>query len=170
MLHASTKRLIDKLDEMTRKQRVSWEESDNGSIKHDTEGYRVTLTAAPHSLLLTDTLGREIETCSPEDFAGETDVDGRPYTEFVEDLYREAHRHARGAEKAISALLNSLDEADAEDETETETSAPLREPKASNIRKMAATTPIRWKITTCLSRNMKARPTCRPPSRQWPTR
>jgi hypothetical protein len=130
MLHASTKRLIDKLDEMTRKQRVSWEESDNGSIKHDTEGYRVTLTAAPHSLLLTDTLGREIETCSPEDFAGETDVDGRPYTEFVEDLYREAHRHARGAEKAISALLNSLDEADAEDETETETSAPLREPES----------------------------------------
>ena len=90
MLHASTKRLIDKLDEMTRKQRVSWEESDNGSIKHDTEGYRVTLTAAPHSLLLTDTLGREIETCSPEDFAGETDADGRSYTEFVEELYREA--------------------------------------------------------------------------------
>lgn len=130
MLHASTKRLIDKLDEMTRKQRVSWEESDNGSIKHDTEGYRVTLTAAPHSLLLTDTLGREIETCSPEDFAGETDVDGRPYTEFVEDLYREAHRHARGAEKAISALLSSLDEADTEDETETETSAPLSKPES----------------------------------------
>ncbi|MEZ6001694.1 hypothetical protein [Hyphomonas sp.] len=125
MLHPSTKRLIDKLDEMTRKQRVGWEESDNGSIKHDTEGYRVTLTAAPHSLLLTDTLGREIETCTPEDFASETDASGRPYTEFVEEMYREAHRHARGAEKAISALLSSLDEAAAEDEADAAT--PLDE-------------------------------------------
>ena len=115
MLHPSTKRLIDKLDEMTRKQRVGWQESDDGAVKHDTEGYRVTLTAAPHALLLTDTRGREIETCSPEDFVGETDATGRPYAEFIEDLYREAHRHARGAEKAISALLSSLDEADADD-------------------------------------------------------
>ncbi|MCA8892929.1 MAG: hypothetical protein KDA56_14180 [Hyphomonas sp.] len=115
MLHPSTKRLIDKLDEMTRKQRVSWEESENDSVKHDTEGYRVTLTAAPHALLLTDAQGREIETCTPEDFTGETDADGRPYAAFIEDLYREAHRHARGAEKAISALLSSLDEADRDD-------------------------------------------------------
>jgi len=131
MLHPSTKRLIDKLDEMTRKKRVGWEESDNGAIKHDTEGYRVTLTAAPHSLLLTDTLGREIETCTPEDFAGETDATGRPYSEFVEDLYREAHRHARGAEKAISALLSSLDEADAkEDDAETAEAAPFSQPES----------------------------------------
>ena len=129
MLHPSTKRLIDKLDEMTRKQRVGWEESDNGAIRHDTEGYRVTLTAAPHTLLLTDTLGREIETCTPEDFAGETDATGRPYSEFVEELFREAHRHARGAEKAISALLSSLDEADAEEEAEA-VAAPLAEPES----------------------------------------
>ncbi|MAU67278.1 hypothetical protein [Hyphomonas sp.] len=128
MLHPSTKRLIDKLGEMTRKQRVSWEESDNDSVKHDTEGYRVTITAAPHALLLTDTQGREIETCTPEDFTGETDADGRPYADFIEDLYREAHRHARGAEKAISALLSSLDEADADDSdeaTEPEPETPL---------------------------------------------
>ena len=125
MLHPSTKRLIDKLDEMTRKQRVSWEESENDSVKHDTEGYRVTVTAAPHSLLLTDTQGREIETCTPDDFSGETDANGRPYSEFIEDLYREAHRHARGAEKAISALLSSLDEAEAEDGAEPETDEAL---------------------------------------------
>ena len=130
MLHPSTKRLIDKLDEMTRKQRVGWEESDNGSIKHDTEGYRVTLTAAPHSLLLTDTLGREIETCTPEDFAGETDANGQPYTDFIEALYREAHRHARGAEKAISALLSSLDEADTEDGGDAEAAGPLSGPES----------------------------------------
>ena len=130
MLHPSTKRLIDKLDGMTRKQRVGWEESDNGSIKHDTEGYRVTLTAAPHSLLLTDTLGREIETCTPEDFAGETDANGQPYTDFIEALYREAHRHARGAEKAISALLSSLDEADTEDGGDAEAAGPLSGPES----------------------------------------
>lgn len=130
MLHPSTKRLIDKLDEMTRKQRVGWQESDDGAVKHDTEGYRVTLTAAPHALLLTDTQGREIETCSPEDFVGETDATGRPYAEFIEDLYREAHRHARGAEKAISALLSSLDEADAEDvPTPVVADAPHAEPE-----------------------------------------
>ena len=112
MLHPSTKRLIDKLDEMTRKQRVSWQESENGSVTHDTEGYRVVLTAPPHTLLLTDAKGREIETCAPEDFTGETDAGGQPYADFVAELYREAHRHARGAERAISALLSSLDKAD----------------------------------------------------------
>jgi len=121
MLHPSTKRLIDKLDEMTRRQRVAWEENDNGSVTHDTEGYRVTLTAPPHTLLLTDTLGREIETCTPDDFSGETDASGRPYMDFVEDMYREAHRHARGAEKAISALLNALDQAASEVPDEVET-------------------------------------------------
>ena len=36
MLHPSTKKLIDKLSEMTRKQRVSWIEGENGfcSITH----------------------------------------------------------------------------------------------------------------------------------------
>jgi hypothetical protein len=121
MLHPSTKRLIDKLDEMTRRQRVAWEENDNGSVTHDTEGYRVTLTAPPHTLLLTDTLGREIETCTPDDFSGETDASGRPYMDFVEDLYREAHRHARGAEKAISALLSALDQAASEVPDKVET-------------------------------------------------
>lgn len=125
MLHPSTKRLIDKLDEMTRKQRVSWEESENDAVTHDTEGYRVALTAAPHTLYLTDALGREIETCTPEDFAGETDSSGRPYADFVAELYREAHRHARGAEKAISALLDSLDRVEEPEEAPAEPAKPV---------------------------------------------
>lgn len=129
MLHPSTKRLIDKLDEMTRRQRVAWEESDDGSVTHDTEGYRVVLTPAPHAVRLTDALGREIETCEPEDFTGETDASGRPYTDFVAELYREAHRHARGAEKAISVLLSSLDEAGAEAPPAAPVSSPLPEPE-----------------------------------------
>ena len=54
MLHPSTKRLIDKLGDMTRRQKVAWQEGEDGNITHDTEGYRVTLTADPHAVLLTD--------------------------------------------------------------------------------------------------------------------
>ncbi|KCZ54828.1 hypothetical protein HY29_12955 [Hyphomonas beringensis] len=118
MLHPSTKRLIDKLSEMTHKQKVAWQEGENGQITHDTEGYRVTLTPDPCAVLLTDALGREIETCSPDDFANEVDANGRPYTQFVSELYLEARRHARGAEKAINALLAGLDDVDAEAETD----------------------------------------------------
>jgi hypothetical protein len=108
MLHPSTKRLIDKLGDMTRRQKVAWQEADDGSITHDTEGYRVTLTPEPHAVLLTDSQGREIETCTPAEFADDIDKDGRPYTMFVEELYREAKRHARGAEEAINAVLAGL--------------------------------------------------------------
>ena len=116
MLHPSTKRLIDKLNEMTRKQRVAWSEGEDGTITHDTEGYRVVLTPEPHAVLLTDALGKEIESCTPEEFADETDGAGRPYASFVAELYREAHRHARGAEKAINTVLKGLESIDAEPE------------------------------------------------------
>jgi hypothetical protein len=116
MLHPSTKRLIDKLSEMTRKQRVAWSEGEDGTITHDTEGYRVVLTPEPHAVLLTDALGKEIESCMPEQFVDELDADGRPYASFVAELYREAHRHARGAEKAINTVLKGLESIDAEPE------------------------------------------------------
>lgn len=112
MLHPSTKKLIDKLNEMTRKQRVAWIEGEDGSVVHDTEGYRVVLTPEPHGMLLTDALGREIETCRGDEFADEKDASGRPYAQFVGELYREAHRHARGAERAIRTLLAGLEAAD----------------------------------------------------------
>lgn len=114
MLHPSTKRLIDKLSEMTRKQRVTWTEGEGASVVHDTEGYRVVITPEPHAVLLTDALGREIETCRPEEFGDETDAHGRPYAKFVAELYREASRHARGTEKAIRTLLAGLDSVEAD--------------------------------------------------------
>jgi hypothetical protein len=119
MLHPSTKRLIDKLSEMTRKQRVAWTEGENATVVHDTEGYRVVLTPEPHAVLLTDTLGREIETCRAEEFADEVDSHGRPYAKFVSELYREASRHARGTERAIQTLLAELDSVE---------NAPVAEP------------------------------------------
>lgn len=124
MLHPSTKKLIDKLSEMTRKQRVSWIEGENGTIVHDTEGYRVVLTPEPHGVVLTDAVGREIETCSPEEIADEKDAAGRPYSQFIGELFREAHRHARGAEKAIRTLLAGLEAAD-----EPAAPAPAAEPE-----------------------------------------
>ena len=120
MLHPSTKRLIDKLSEMTRKQRVAWSEGENGTITHDTEGYRVVLTPEPHAVLLTDALGKIIESCTPEEFSDDTDAAGRPYGSFVADLYREAHRHARGTEKAIHSVLKGLETIDAAPEKEPE--------------------------------------------------
>ncbi|PKP80499.1 MAG: hypothetical protein CVT79_14525 [Alphaproteobacteria bacterium HGW-Alphaproteobacteria-18] len=127
MLHPSTKKLIDKLSEMTRKQRVSWIEGENGTIVHDTEGYRVVLTPEPHGVILTDAVGREIETCSAEEIADEKDAAGRPYSQFIGELFREAHRHARGAEKAIRTLLAGLEAAD-EPPPETVVAAPEAEP------------------------------------------
>lgn len=126
MLHPSTKKLIDKLSEMTRKQRVSWIEGENGTIVHDTEGYRVVLTPEPHGVILTDAVGREIETCSPEEIADEKDSAGRPYAQFIGELFREAHRHARGAEKAIRTLLAGLEAAD---EPPPQAAAPAPEPE-----------------------------------------
>lgn len=131
MLHPSTKKLIDKLSEMTRKQRVSWIEGENGTIVHDTEGYRVVLTPEPHGVVLTDAVGREIETCSPEEIADEKDAAGRPYSQFIGELFREAHRHARGTEKAIRTLLAGLEAAD--EPPETVAAAPEPEPEPETL-------------------------------------
>lgn len=133
MLHPSTKKLIDKLGEMTRKQRVSWIEGENGTIVHDTEGYRVVLTPEPHGVILTDAVGREIETCSPEEIADEKDTAGRPYALFVGELFREAHRHARGAEKAIRTLLAGLEAAEEEPATAAAEPAPELEPEPETV-------------------------------------
>lgn len=130
MLHPSTKKLIDKLSEMTRKQRVSWIEGENGTIVHDTEGYRVVLSPEPHGVTLTDAVGREIETCSPEEIADEKDTAGRPYSQFVGELFREAHRHARGTEKAIRTLMAGLEAAEEEAAPVAEAAPAEAEPEA----------------------------------------
>lgn len=148
MLHPSTKKLIDKLSEMTRKQRVSWIEGENGTIVHDTEGYRVVLTPEPHGVVLTDAVGREIETCSPEEIADEKDAAGRPYSQFIGELFREAHRHARGAEKAIRTLLAGLEAAD---EPPPEAAAPEPEPEPETLTDETASTDGETAITAAVA-------------------
>ena len=115
MLHASTKRLIDKLSDMTLKNRVEWNEAENGQVVHDTEGYRVTVSPAPHAVMLSTTDGKEIEICTPDDLADEVAGNGQPYTQFVASLYDEAARYARGAEKAIAALMKGLENSEKEE-------------------------------------------------------
>lgn len=112
MLHASTKRLIDTLGDRTRQKKVDWTESEDGSVVHDTEGYRVQITTEPHTIILLDALGKELDKVEPDAYGEALDSDGRPYGQFVSELFREAHRHARGTERAIEALLAGLDEDD----------------------------------------------------------
>lgn len=112
MLHPSTKRLIDTLGERTRQKKVEWAESDSGSITHDTEGYRVEITPEPHTIFLLDALGKELDKVEPHEYDDATDDNDRPYSQFVSELFREAHRHARGTERAIELLLAGLADVD----------------------------------------------------------
>jgi hypothetical protein len=114
MLHTSTKKLIDRLADMTRRQRLSWEQGEDGRLFHDTEGYRVIITPQPHVLLVTDALGKAIESTTPADYADASDGKGRPYADVIQELFSEADRNARGAEKAIDQVLKFLDKRDTE--------------------------------------------------------
>ena len=100
MLHPSTKRLIDKLSEMTRKQRVAWTEGENGTVVHDTEGYRVVITPEPHSVLLTDALGREVWRTDYEGLAGRNIVEWRPEPGLPSGWYFATLRSAKGVRTA----------------------------------------------------------------------
>jgi len=125
MLHPSTKKLIDRLAEMTAQRKISWAlgELDN-SIVYETEGYRVLLEGKPASLRLTDALGSELETANPEQLKATDHPDGGTYAKIVEDLHTEALRIARGTETAISAVLQGLS-----DEAIQSTAAPLKTAK-----------------------------------------
>lgn len=109
MLHPSTKKLVDRLIEMTQMGKLNWEESDQGGIDYSTEGYRVSLIDTPQEILITNLDGKELERASAADLADTIDKDGRPYTDGVADMYRQASRIARGTETAILRLLAGIE-------------------------------------------------------------
>lgn len=117
MLHPSTKKLIDRLAQMTAQQKISWVlgEREN-SIAYETEGYRVLLDGDPPSLRLTDALGAELETADHTLLSDTSHADGGTYSDVVANLHAEAFRVARGTESAISAVLQGL--ADTASETD----------------------------------------------------
>ena len=110
MLHPSTKKLIDRLSEMTLQRKIDWAQGDTpGTLAYDTEGYRVLLEGEPASLVLCDALGGELDRASIEELGATKHIDGGTYETVMESMRAEASRIARGAEDAIASVLGGLD-------------------------------------------------------------
>ena len=116
MLHASTKKLIDRLAEMTELAKLDWTEGDDGAITYSTEGYSVSLTEAPNEMVITSKDGKELERAGADELAGTPTEDGGTYADILAAMTKEAARVARGTEAAISTLLAGMQETAAEPE------------------------------------------------------
>ncbi|MEM7638194.1 MAG: hypothetical protein AAF269_03945 [Pseudomonadota bacterium] len=111
MLHASTRKLIDRLAEMTELGKLDWTEDEAGNIAYATEGYSVSLTEDPGEVIITSKDGKELERATAEEIAATQQEDGTSYTTVVAAMGKEAARIARGTEAAISTLLAGMDDA-----------------------------------------------------------
>ncbi|HBH90352.1 MAG TPA: hypothetical protein DDY27_10690, partial [Hyphomonadaceae bacterium] len=109
MLHPSTKRLIDKLIEMTEASKITWLEGEDGTCIYDTEGYRVTIGQAPSRVVLLDAGGRVLETVSESILANTTDSNGMQYTLRVDNLVSTARRQITGATDVIDRIVSALE-------------------------------------------------------------
>lgn len=127
MLHASTRKLIDRLAEMTELNKLDWTESDAGQIIYSTEGYSVSLTEEPNELVITSKDGKELERANAEELAATQNDDGVAYTTIVGAMTAEAARIARGTEAAISSLLAGMEERAAEPEVAAIEETPTEE-------------------------------------------
>ncbi len=109
MLHPSTKKLIDRLTEMTERGKLNWAEAENNAVTYVTEGYSVSLTAEPNELVIISSEGKELERATVEQLAATASETGATYTAIIAALTQEASRIARGTESAISSLLAGID-------------------------------------------------------------
>ncbi|MEL6826322.1 MAG: hypothetical protein AAFN91_08755 [Pseudomonadota bacterium] len=136
MLHASTRKLIDRLAEMTELGKLDWTEDDAGNIAYATEGYSVSLTENPGEVIITSKDGKELERATADEIAASQQEDGTSYTAVVAAMTKEAARIARGTEAAISSLLAGMDdtpnaseiEAVVTDDAETLPEDPIEDP------------------------------------------
>ena len=127
MLHPSTKRLIDRLAEMTELGKLDWTEGDNQSLVYSTEGYSVCLPDGANEIVITSIEGKELERAASDALAASMNDTGTSYAQIVADMAGEAARVARGTEAAISSLLAGMDESVAapeNDETDLDESGP----------------------------------------------
>jgi len=108
MLHPSTKKLIDRLIEMTGLGKLKWAEDEQGTLSYTTEGYTLSIESDPHEVLITSPEGKELERASAGDLAATMTEAGPPYTDALISMVREARRHARGTETAIHTLLAGM--------------------------------------------------------------
>ncbi len=114
MLHPSTKRLIDRLSEMTIERKIDWAlDEQPDTIVFDTEGYKVVLEGQPASVVLRDALGQELERADTEALNATPHENGGTYETLLEVMRKEASRIARGTEAAIETVLQGLERASA---------------------------------------------------------
>ncbi len=128
MLHSSTKKLIDRLAEMTELGKLDWTEGDDGNIIYSTEGYSVVLSSAADQIVITSIDGKELERAEASELSVSQNDDGQSYSEVVATMTSEATRIALGTETAISTLLAGMEEpAAVEPEPEPEMAADAPE-------------------------------------------
>jgi hypothetical protein len=113
MLHPSTKKLIDRLAEMTELGKLDWTEGDNGSLVYSTEGYSVCLPDGAQEIIIQSIDGKELERAASEALASTMSEHGTSYAQIVTEMGAEANRYARGTETAISSLLAGMAEPEA---------------------------------------------------------
>lgn len=110
MLHPSTRKLIDRLAEMTELGKLEWTEGDGGNLIYSTEGYSVCLPDGAGEVVIQSIDGKELERAGVDALAATTSDDGASYTQIVAGMKAEAARIARGTETAISSLLAGMEE------------------------------------------------------------
>ncbi|MCR9078652.1 MAG: hypothetical protein NXH78_06080 [Hyphomonadaceae bacterium] len=110
MLHPSTKKLIDRLAEMTELGKLDWAEGENGALVYSTEGYSVCLPDGSGEVILQSIDGKELERAAADELASTMSEAGTPYAQIVAEMGAEAARFARGTETAISSLLAGMEE------------------------------------------------------------
>ncbi len=111
-IHPSTKRLIDRLYDMTLERKIAWKQGADGAVVYDTERYRVSLVGTPTEVVLSSDTGAELDKADHQELTNTLLEDGTTYAEYVGQLHKEAHRIARGAESAIEEVLSTLIDTD----------------------------------------------------------
>lgn len=108
MLHPSTKKLIDRLAEMTALKQIDWAETENGGVVYATEGYSVHLTDSPPQVVLATEKGKLLEEASEGLLKDTPHEEHGNYGDLIVAVVKEASRIAKGTEAAIDALLAGL--------------------------------------------------------------
>lgn len=111
-IHPSTKKLIDRLYDMTLERKIAWKQGTDGAVVYDTERYRVSLVGNPTEVILSSDSGAELDKADHQELTNTLLDDGTTYAEYVGQLHKEAHRIARGAESAIDEVLSTLVDTD----------------------------------------------------------
>ncbi len=109
MLHPSTKKLIDRLAEMTERGKLEWSDGPDDAVTYVTEGYSVSLLAQLNELVITSKDGKELERATADELSATPTESGSTYSHVIATMIKEATRVARGTESAISTLLAGID-------------------------------------------------------------